>query len=254
MNEQQFLKTMIETVKYDDEYTNKDELLGILRHSMLKYNETTNYTRKYGQCWEYIDLRVPVPMLMVAKQLKDKFRKLASEIYIETADYAFAGVNIKPKPVELDTDEVSEHDVTFDEIKDTIIQGIRNAKYTIWVAVAWFTDKDIFKELLLRKNDGVNVRIITSDEKSNTHLIDELEKHFEVVKIALKGLYGKNRFHDKFCIIDFEFVMHGSYNWSANARNNDETWATALDRDFVRKFADEFIKLYGSNQDFDLVF
>ena len=41
--------------------------------------------------------------------------------------------------------------------------------------------------------------------------------------------------------------MHGSYNWSKNARDNDETWATALDRDFVRKFADEFLRLYVEN-------
>ena len=49
MNEQQFLKTMIETVKYD-EYDNKDELLGILRHSIITYNKTSNFTRKSWQC------------------------------------------------------------------------------------------------------------------------------------------------------------------------------------------------------------
>ena len=38
--------------------------------------------------------------------------------------------------------------------------------------------------------------------------------------------------------------MHGSYNWSKNAQNNDETLTTALDKDFVKKFADEFISLY----------
>lgn len=47
--------------------------------------------------------------------------------------------------------------------------------------------------------------------------------------------------HDKFCIIDFEYVMHGSYNWTKAANYNDETLATALDRDFVKKFSDEFI-------------
>lgn len=40
--------------------------------------------------------------------------------------------------------------------------------------------------------------------------------------------------HDKFCIIDFEYVMHGSYNWTKTANFNDETLATALDRDFVK--------------------
>jgi hypothetical protein len=41
--------------------------------------------------------------------------------------------------------------VVFDEIKDTIIQGIRNANFIIWAAVAWFTDIEIFDELIIRK-------------------------------------------------------------------------------------------------------
>lgn len=172
---------------------------------------------------------------------------MAALIYIETSEYDFAGLNIKPKPIDLEVEENIEHDVVFNEIKDTIIQGIRNAKYTIWVAVAWFTDNEIFEELMLRKKAGVNVRIITSNEDSNRYLMGKLESNFEVKKVPLKGERLSNRLHDKFCIIDLEYVMHGSYNWSKNARNNVETWATALDRDFVRKFADEFIKLFVKN-------
>ncbi len=247
MNEIQFLKTMIETIKYD-EYDHKDELLGILRNSIITFDKTSNFTRKTWQCWENVDLRVPIPMLKVARNFKTELVKLASIVYIETPDYDFGDFNIKPKPVELDEDESIEHDVFFDDLKDTIIQGIRNAKYTIWVAVAWFTDNVIFEELMLRKKDGVHVRIITSDESSNQHIMDKLERNFDVVKIPLKGKYLSNRLHDKFCIIDFEFVMHGTYNWSKNAEGNDETLATALDRDFVRKFADEFMRLYQENK------
>ncbi|WP_347834790.1 phospholipase D-like domain-containing protein [Gracilibacillus sp. JCM 18860] len=238
---------MIETVKHDDEYDKKDELLGILRNSIITYRKTSQFTRKSYQCWEYIDLRVPVPMLKVARNLQGQFEKLASDIYIETPEYDFGGLNIKPKPVELEVEENIEHDVVFNEIKDTIIQGIRNAKYTIWIAVAWFTDNEIFEELVLRKKAGVNVRIITSNEDSNRYLMSKLESNFEVKKVQLRGERLSNRLHDKFCIIDLEYVMHGSYNWSKNARNNDETWATALDRDFVRKFADEFIRLFVKN-------
>ncbi|MGO4540392.1 phospholipase D-like domain-containing protein [Paenibacillus sp. 2TAB19] len=241
MDEQTFLRTMIETVKYDDDYKNKDELLGILRASMITYRKTSDYTRISNQRKEYLDLRVPVPMLKIAKSLIGQFEKLAAIVYIETPEYSFWGLHIKPKPVELDNIEAIEHDAFFDDIKDTIVQGIRNAKYTIWIAVAWFTDTEIYAELLLRKKAGVQVRIITSDEESNGFLINKLESNFETVKVPLSGT---NRLHDKFCIIDFEFVMHGSYNWSKNARNNDETLATALDRDFVRKFADEFMRLY----------
>jgi len=246
MNEQQFLKTMIETVKYDD-CDKKDELLGILRNSIITYDSTRSYSSKPNHYWEYIDVRVPIPMLKVAKTLKESLETIASLVHMGYDEYEFGGLRIKPKPVELDSDEDIEHDVVFDEIKETIIQGIRNAKYTIWVAVAWFTDNEIFEELILRKKAGVSIRIITSAEDSNRHLIEKLESNFEIVKVPLSGNYLSNRFHDKFCIIDFEFVMHGSYNWSKNARGNDETLATALDRDFVRKFADEFMRLYVEN-------
>lgn len=248
MEEERFLKTVIELVKFR-KYDRKDELLGILRNSILTYDRTSIYGDKPNYFREYVCLRVPIPMLEIAEELKGVLDNLASEIYMEPTDthrnYEFWGLQIKPKPVELDNEDYVEHDVIFDEIKEEIIQGIRNANYLIWVAVAWFTDRDLFNELLLRKRAGVNVRIITSDEPTNKSLLADLEKNFEVVKVQKNGF---NRLHDKFCIIDMEFVMHGSYNWSNNAKNNDETWATALDRDFVRKFADEFIKLFVHNR------
>ena len=243
MNEQQFLKTMIEVIKYD-EIQNRDELLGILRNSTITFVKTSNFTSKSWQFWENIDLRVPIPVLKSARTLKTQLERIANDIYIESKSYDFNSLYIKPKLVELESDNYKEHDVVFDEIKDTIIQGIRNAKYIIWVAVAWFTDKEIFDELVLKKAEGLNIRIITSDEQSNQYLMSELTETFDTVKIPLSGTYLSNRLHDKFCIIDLEYVMHGSYNWSKNARSNDETLEAALDRDLVKKFSDEFLRLY----------
>ncbi|QNO14153.1 DUF1669 domain-containing protein [Alkalicella caledoniensis] len=247
MNESQFMKTMIETIKYD-EYDRKDELLTILRNSLIKFDKTSAFTKKSWQCYENIDLRVPIPLLKEARNLKKVLESVASIVYMETDENAFGGLIIKPKPVEIEPVEVIEHDVIFDEIKDTIIQGIRNANYIIWAAVAWFTDVEIFNELKSRKEAGVSVRIITSDESSNYHIMKDIESNFDLTKVPLKGNYLSNRLHDKFCIIDLEYVMHGSYNWSKNARQNDETLATALDRDFVKKFADEFMRLYNENR------
>lgn len=248
MTEKVFLKTMIETIKYNDDYSDiKDPLLTILRYSLIDYDKTGAFGSKSYYYKEYIDLRVPIPMIKEAKEYKDKLREIASQVYRETDNYEFWGLNIKPKPVEFDEDFIKEHDVTFTEIKKELIQGIRNAKYTIWIAVAWFTDNDLFEELLLKSKAGLNIRIITSDENSNQKLIEKLEMYFNVKKVPLKGNYLSNRIHDKFCIIDFEYVMHGSFNWSKNANYNDETLATALDRDFAKKFADEFIKLYNDN-------
>ncbi|MFD4058785.1 hypothetical protein ACFWRS_36165, partial [Streptomyces californicus] len=150
MNEQQFLITMIETVKHDLEHDKKDELLGILRNSLITYDRTSTFGGKSNHFREYVCLRVPIPMLKIAKELKGVLEDVASDVYIEPTetiqDYEFWGLRIKPKPVELDNEPNVEHNVIFDEIKEEIIQGIRNAKYMIWVAVAWFTDRDIFAE------------------------------------------------------------------------------------------------------------
>ena len=70
------------------------------------------------------------------------------------------------------------------------------------------------------------------------------ENKFDVVVIPGWGRRGYNRMHDKFCIIDMDYVMHGSYNWTPTATNNEETLATALDHELVAKFAKEFMGLY----------
>ena len=85
-----------------------------------------------------------------------------------------------------------------------------------------------------KRNNGIQIRILTSDEPSNSRLLKNLCDNFEVVKIPQWGENSQNRMHDKFCIIDLEYVMHGSYNWSRNAMSNNETLATALDKDFVK--------------------
>lgn len=247
MTEEQFLKTMIEYVKYGD-FEKADEILALLRNSFIEFDKTRDWAKKPNHFREFIHLRAPIPMLKNARELEPMLAKIVDDVYMESSDsfgsYEYWGFRIKPKTVDLEIESVKEHDVTFHKIKDVIIQGIRNAKYTIWVAVAWFTDEDIYHELILRKQSGVHIRVITSDEQSNKYLLDKLVANFDTVKIAPHGWNQRNRTHDKFCIIDLEYVMHGSYNWSKNAINNDETWATALDRDFVKKFADEFLRLY----------
>ncbi|OAB33767.1 phospholipase D-like domain-containing protein [Paenibacillus glacialis] len=247
MDSEKFLKTMIEIVKYGD-YENKSELLTILRKSIITFRKTSSFTRKSYQCWENVELRVPVPLFNVSNKYHGVFNNIASELYIETEGYDYSTLMIKPRLIESELYEVSEHDVVFNEIQDTIIQGIRSAKYVIWIAVAWFIDTDIFKELVQKQKEGLDIKVIISDDKGNDSLVDKLEEKFELVKVPKTGYFSSNIMHDKFCIIDLEYVMHGSYNWSKNAQYNDETLATALDRDFVYKFADEFKRLYVLNR------
>lgn len=245
MDEKLFLRTMLETLKWDgDDFADKDKMLSILRYAEIDFEKTTTFTSKSYQCFENIAIRVRIPMLKEAKNLIPSFTKLVSYIYKETDKYSFGKVLIRPKPAEGADIEIVEHSVAFDEIREEIIQGIRIAKYVIWASVAWFTDYAIYNELLAKKKDGVQVRIITSDASNNSKLKTELISNFNALFVPGFGTNGYNLVHNKFCIIDFEFVMHGSYNWTLAAEYNDETWITSIDKELVAEFAEEFKKLY----------
>lgn len=75
-------------------------------------------------------------------------------------------------------------------------------------------------------------------------MIDKLEANdIEVTVIEKWGYNEYNRMHDKFCIIDLDYVMHGSYNWTTTANRNKETLSTASDRNLFGEFAKEFMNL-----------
>lgn len=244
-----FIKTMIGVLKYDIKYKSiesRDQLLRLLVRAGVNFvpqYEFANHGRS-NQHWEIVELRVPVPLLEVAEENKKILEELVEYVYEESDNYALHHVEIRPQVVDK-PDEVTEHNVVFDEIQEKVIQGIKDAKFIIWAAVAWFSNEDIYQELLVKKRQGLNVRVIVSQEDSNENMISKLkENKFDVVVIPRWGNRGYNRMHDKFCIIDMDYVMHGSYNWTPTANKNVETLETALDHELVTKFAEEFMELY----------
>ena len=58
-----------------------------------------------------------------------------------------------------------------------MIQGIRDAKFIIWAVAAWFSDEAIYQGLLAKKKQGLNIRIIVSQEDSNTNMISKLKEN-----------------------------------------------------------------------------
>lgn len=247
MDRTAFLKTMIQVLKYDLSYkgiSNRERLLSILGRAKINFVTHNVFARRSYQYWETVEIRLPVPLLAVAQEHKEDLKSLVEFVYEESEDYALQDVEIKPQVIDA-PEEIKEYNVVFDEIQDTVIQGIRNAKFIIWAAVAWFTNDAIYQELLSKKAQGLSIRILVSDEDNNKEMISKLkETGFDVKVIPKWGVQKYNRMHDKFCIIDMDYVMHGSYNWTPTADYNKETLSTAVDHEFVSKFADEFMNLY----------
>ena len=248
MNVNAFRETLINTLRFDSTFKeDKTELIPLISRSKINTVPQWEYAIRSGQRWEDVEIRVPVPLIDKANEKKSSIVNLIKYVYQEDEDYALRNVLIRPRILESDVAEHVEHNVVFSEIQDTLIQGIRDAKYLIWAAVAWFSNEVVFNELVSKKMQGLDIRVIISDEDANKKLLQRLRDQFLVVVITRHGWNDYNRMHDKFCIVDLEYVMHGSYNWTPTANYNEETLATALDREFVKKFADEFMRMFNKN-------
>lgn len=138
--------------------------------------------------------------------------------------------------------EEIEVEIHFEDIQKQIIEQIRNAKFCIWIAVAWFTDKILMREIFNKKNEGINVRLVVIDDEINKKSGVDLEKYFETKRVKPTGIY-QNIMHHNFCIIDFKTVIHGSYNWTIKAQWNKETISIDTGREIAEKFGNEFIEL-----------
>jgi len=130
----------------------------------------------------------------------------------------------------------------FEQHQATIIEEIRKARFLIWVAVAWLTDKVLLRELANKKAEGVDVQIITQDDEINASLKPRVIRHFGAIYKSPRGAY-KNLMHHKFCIIDLRTVLHGSYNWTIKAQYNDETVTVTHSAEHAVEFAETFKKL-----------
>jgi len=143
-----------------------------------------------------------------------------------------------------DLDEKIDIQVHFQEIKDQLINSIQNAKLSVWVAMAWFTDKEIANELLKKHWEGINIQVIVNDDEiTKKYGLDFSSKGIEFYKGNPSSNFGKKIMHNKFCIIDFKKVIHGSYNWTNNAKYNNESITITESRELAEEFAEHFIKL-----------
>lgn len=129
------------------------------------------------------------------------------------------------------------------EIKQRIISEINNAKQLIYIAMAWFTDREIAMAIIEAKNRNLTIDIILSSNAQN-----------ETVKLMLKGgginvhafETGDARgiMHHKFCLIDNNISINGSYNYSINASNNNiENIQVSDDIRIYSQFLTEFERL-----------
>ncbi len=129
----------------------------------------------------------------------------------------------------------------FQQIENQILAVLDEAQVSIKLAIAWFTNERIKNKLLEKLNQGIEISIaIYDDGVNNRHGVDLAE--FNVTRLR-RGLRG-GLMHDKFCVIDNQIVITGSYNWTDNAEfRNDENITVERDPAQATRYAVEFRRL-----------
>jgi hypothetical protein len=112
----------------------------------------------------------------------------------------------------------------FENIHNIILTYLRAAEKEIKVAVAWFTDPELFNELCKKAQQGVNIKVILIKDQINC---GQGKLNFFRLKnygcqVEFLDVEKFNKMHHKFCVIDESVVITGSYNWTNQARKNNE--------------------------------
>ncbi len=133
-------------------------------------------------------------------------------------------------------------EAVFENIAERIQQEINNAQNSIFIAVAWFTNKNIFNALVEKAKNGCAIKLIISNDHINLNSsIDFAQLNIKASKVFKIGDGDTKLMHNKFCVIDYCTVITGSYNWSYKAESNFENIVvtyddTALAKQFISEF------------------
>lgn len=131
-------------------------------------------------------------------------------------------------------------EVIFKNVELRILKEIKEAHYSIFVSVAWFTNKKLFNALLEKAKNNCYVSIIIQLDDINLQCgID-----YNQIKIGRSECFkiSKNTelLHDKFCVIDFQKVITGSYNWTYKASHNSENILILNDPSVATQYISRF--------------
>lgn len=119
------------------------------------------------------------------------------------------------------------------------------ARQSVKIAVSWFTNYSLFKQLKQIRDEGVKIQLIINNDLINNggyclnfnELIDK-EKGVEISLVEYPHLR-----HHKFVIIDDNLLITGSYNWTRFSGKNYENMVVINDEAIVEQFCSEFDEL-----------
>lgn len=133
----------------------------------------------------------------------------------------------------------------FQNIRISIIKEIEKANKSLKVAVYWFTNHELFDLLYQKQLNGIQCDLIIHNDYINNR---DTGLPFQKFIDAGGQFYfsdEENPMHNKFCIIDNQVLINGSYNWTyyAESKNRENILIIKDESDVIKAFETEFSEL-----------
>ena len=195
------------------------------------------------QMYDKHGLSLLIEYIIAQSQCKEQCAKDINEIIsangynIEFTNgvYTVIGQTIKKTPN-------IETNARFQDIEKSILAALDNAQVSIDIAVAWFSNETLFNKLIEKKKQGLDVRVIINKDGINKkHGVDIKQIEAKEIRSEKGGIM-----HDKFCVIDNQTVIIGSYNWTNNAefRNEENVSIIVNGNALATKYSVKFKELW----------
>ncbi|QIX62739.1 tetratricopeptide repeat protein [Hymenobacter sp. BT18] len=127
------------------------------------------------------------------------------------------------------------------DISPRIKSEIEKATTSIRVAVAWFTDRELFDALLAKASAEIIVLVIIRNDLINFNITHSLPWQELLNKGATLFVAADHpALHHKFCLVDNSVLISGSYNWTYGAQRNRENILLCQEPELIRVFRQEF--------------
>lgn len=174
--------------------------------------------------------------------VRERFNTLPDKAAIEWLEAANA---LLMPPAEATSTHSEVYFSPDDDCVGAIQRFIKGAKQRLEVCVFTVSDDRITDELLAAHHRGVQLRLLTDNDKLFDRGSDVRQLHAAGVAIHVDNT--TDHMHHKFAVADGRSVLTGSYNWTRSASlYNHENLLITEDSTIVRRYLAEFERLWSS--------
>ncbi len=123
-----------------------------------------------------------------------------------------------------------------------IRRQLADARHSADICVFTVTDDRITERIIEAHRRGVAVRLITDNDK-------QFDSGSDIAQMVRAGVPTRfdpdnDHMHHKFAVIDDARLINGSYNWTRGATRNHENLLVFSHPETVRRYAQEFERLW----------